>query len=1220
MPAAIECPREDELLAVFDDRGPFNRREELESHVEACPQCQERLDRDEADLDSLRRVGKRVGDPTIVPAETTLVDVVERILDGPSNFTSDGVRPEELYFLRPSDRPDLLGTLGKYEVQEVIGQGGMGVVIKAYEPALHRLVAIKVLAAAIAGSATARQRFTREARAAAAVCHDHIVVMHGVDDIDGLPYLVMQYISGESLQARLDRAGPLELTEIVRIGLQTASALAAAHAQGLIHRDIKPANLLLENGVARVKITDFGLARTTDDVHLTQPGVVAGTPEYMSPEQARGEVVDHRADLFSLGSVLYAMCTGMPPFRGTTPLAVIRQVNDQQPKPIRTLNPEVPAWLDAFIARLMAKNPDERMQSAGEVATLLEGYLAHLRQPVTVAAPSLPFDSAEPARVERTPNRKRRVTLMLAGMAACVAVAFIAYWILQLDAPLQGADEAVRRFEKLGAKTRRDDRLPGRPVVSIRFTGTQATNDDIKGLGLLTNVQIVNLEATQVTDDGLKELAPLIQMRELYLGRTSISDAGVKNIAHHAQLQNLGLESTKITDACMSDLSGLTKLRYLNLGRNGISDANIKQLAPLTEMRMLCLYSTGVTDAGLQELNGFDKLEKLMLGDTLVTDNGIKHLANLKNLKTLEVARTDVTKKGLDEFKAVAPAVVVDPPQGDLPARPGTLNRGWLVVVGILVAVLIGIFAVMAVLLRFRRTSARNEPRSPIAADAESSESLQISMACSDCSRRLKVRATLAGKKAKCPHCGAVTLVPSIQSAPPARLPATTAPSVAIQWKLLLIALAFIGLAPFIAATAWFAWPRQPAEASSFLNVGLGSEPVADVEESGFSYQEYMDDAPFRWTDGQAKLTIPIRKGDTPEAVRIKLHTWRLAEVQIRANQQELFNGKLQIGRWDKVLDLRNIAIDKQLDIEIISDTYLPFGKPSGKMKKPSDDPRTLGVLVWDVRLLAKHSEQAAPLALKAEGFKEFFESFRNEAEVQNLRIIGPDKEECVRFQKDGLRITLPKGVNGLRQGTGVSYDTPIKGDFEVTVNFEILNEPAPEDSGIGGGIGIAIELESEVKKRTTFNRVVKAKGGPHLTTWVKIDRPDNPESNLQRFPGDAKKGQLRIVRTGDSLAYSFAEHGAAFGQPLTQCMFGDEDVKYVRIVGTTGGPKAALESRVTDLRIRTRGLPDPVVPEVQTTSGNGMWIVGVAAAVAFIGVVGGAVLLVRWLRTGRKR
>src|SRR5581483_10498584 len=126
------------------------------------------------------------------------------------------------------------------------------------------------------------------------------------------------YIPGCSLQDRLDRQGPLELKEILRIGMQVAAGLSAAHAQGLVHRDIKPANILLEHGVERVKITDFGLARTIDDASLTASGVIAGTPQYMAPEQARGEGVDHRSDLFSLGSVLYAMCTGHSPFRAET--------------------------------------------------------------------------------------------------------------------------------------------------------------------------------------------------------------------------------------------------------------------------------------------------------------------------------------------------------------------------------------------------------------------------------------------------------------------------------------------------------------------------------------------------------------------------------------------------------------------------------------------------------------------------------------------------------------------------------------------------------------------------------------------------------------------------------------------------------------------------------------------------------------------------------------
>ena len=152
----------------------------------------------------------------------------------------------------------------------------------------------------------ARSRFLREARAAAAVVHEHVVGVFAVAESAGLPFLVMEYVSGRSLQDRLDRDGPLSVTEVLRIGMQTAAGLAAAHAQGLVHRDVKPANILLENSVERVRLTDFGLARAAADAGLSHSGVVAGTPYYMAPEQARGDSTDHRADLFSLGSTLYA--------------------------------------------------------------------------------------------------------------------------------------------------------------------------------------------------------------------------------------------------------------------------------------------------------------------------------------------------------------------------------------------------------------------------------------------------------------------------------------------------------------------------------------------------------------------------------------------------------------------------------------------------------------------------------------------------------------------------------------------------------------------------------------------------------------------------------------------------------------------------------------------------------------------------------------------------
>jgi uncharacterized protein (TIGR03067 family) len=312
------------------------------------------------------------------------------------------VNAHDLSFLAPSSMPGHIGRLGHYEVVEVLGKGGFGTVLRAFDEKLHRAVAIKVLAPSYAAIGSARARFIREARTAAAIKNEHVVAIHAVEDEAQPPFLVMEIIDGVSLQDKLDKKGPLPVMEILRIGLQIAEGLAAAHKHGFMHRDIKPANILLENGVERVKITDFGLARAVDDASVSQSGTVAGTPMYMSPEQAEGLPVDHRSDLFSLGTVLYAMCTGHPPFRASGTHAVLRRVIDASPRPIPEINNEIPDWLCDIISKLHAKKPEDRFQTAKEVAELLGQHLAHLQQPsvalqparVTVPSASLDLDTA----------------------------------------------------------------------------------------------------------------------------------------------------------------------------------------------------------------------------------------------------------------------------------------------------------------------------------------------------------------------------------------------------------------------------------------------------------------------------------------------------------------------------------------------------------------------------------------------------------------------------------------------------------------------------------------------------------------------------------------------------------------------------------------------------------------------------------------------------------
>jgi serine/threonine protein kinase len=358
----------------------------------------------------------------------------DRLLDQPAaeHLGGDQADPAAadtgLAFLTPAQKPGSLGRLDHYEVLEVVGQGGMGIVLRAFDEKLHRVVAIKVLAPHLATSGPARQRFAREARAAAAVNHDNVIAIHAVEEAGSVPYLVMQFIDGNTLQAKID-AGCTGLKEVLRIGIQLAEGLAAAHRQGLVHRDVKPANILLENGVERVKITDFGLARAVDDASLTHSGVVAGTPAYMSPEQASGTRVDSRSDLFSLGSVLYALCTGHPPFRASTALAVLKRVCEDTPRPLREINADIPQWLEAIIARLHAKEPADRFQSAAEVADLLSQHLAHLQQPALVPPPvteqippRLPSDARAVVAAESRLPWSRSVTLLATFMICVLGV------------------------------------------------------------------------------------------------------------------------------------------------------------------------------------------------------------------------------------------------------------------------------------------------------------------------------------------------------------------------------------------------------------------------------------------------------------------------------------------------------------------------------------------------------------------------------------------------------------------------------------------------------------------------------------------------------------------------------------------------------------------------------------------------------------------------------
>jgi serine/threonine protein kinase/Flp pilus assembly protein TadD len=289
--------------------------------------------------------------------------------------------------LAPTDDPSMMGRLGGYEIFGVIGRGSAGIVVKALDTRLNRYVAIKLLAPAYANNGCSRRRFEREGRAIASVKNQHVVPIHAVDEFQGTPYIVMQYIPDGSLDQRLRSHGPLNTKEVACIGMQVARGLAAAHERGIIHRDVKPANVLLENGIDGAMVSDFGLARVVDEATMTHSGSISGTPQYMSPEQAKGERADPRSDLFSLGSVMYAACTGHAPFKSESVFGVIKKVCDSEPQPIREINPDIAPWLSALIAKLHSKNPQDRFDSADDVSALLSQELAHIQAPTMVPKP-----------------------------------------------------------------------------------------------------------------------------------------------------------------------------------------------------------------------------------------------------------------------------------------------------------------------------------------------------------------------------------------------------------------------------------------------------------------------------------------------------------------------------------------------------------------------------------------------------------------------------------------------------------------------------------------------------------------------------------------------------------------------------------------------------------------------------------------------------------------
>ena len=618
-------------------------------------------------------------EPTL-PQEIAALSAVSSAVEtaaGPPGSTQQAFA--DAPFFAPPTVEGELGRFGKYRIQKLLGRGGMGAVYLAFDERLQRKVALKVMLPRAAANPTSKVRFLREARAAARISSDYVVNIYEADEIDGTPFIALQYLQGYPLDEYLKKKGLPSLPQAIRIGRETALGLVAAHELGLIHRDIKPGNVWLEAPNGRVKILDFGLAKPVteaDEKELTASGAVVGTPSYLSPEQGLGLTLDGRADLFSLGCMLYRLCTGRLPFERPGLMATMMAIINEAPPPVRELNPQIPEALAHLIHELLAKEASDRPASAAVVAERLaamesgsaaSGVSASGAQVVYVPiqvtvypgdnSQSAFADLDEPDSVPAEgplPEQKRP-----RGSFAWIAAGFALFMALGIGGVIiiiknkDGTQTKIEVPEGSTVEVKKDGKTIAKvdsvvPKISPNATPDRRAAEYVLEIGGTIGINGGTENVKTVAELPREEF----QLTAVNLrGNLRLSDVGMANFKDCTNLLELHLFGTPVTDAALANFRNCEKLTLLDLNNTQTSDAGIAHFKNCKHLAILHLYGTPVTDVGLNHFKGFQNLTVLDLNNTQVTDAGLANFKDCKNLTSLHLFSTKVTDEGLASFK-----------------------------------------------------------------------------------------------------------------------------------------------------------------------------------------------------------------------------------------------------------------------------------------------------------------------------------------------------------------------------------------------------------------------------------------------------------------------------------------------------------------------------------------------------------------------------------------